>query len=634
MSLLQGIHGPEDLRVLQPAELPALAKEIRERIINVVSENGGHLASNLGVVELTIALHRTFESPADKIVWDVGHQCYTHKLLTGRAGAIDTIRQRDGLSGFPKTAESPHDVVETGHSSTSISASLGILTGQELRGVEGKVVAVIGDGSFTGGMAFEALNHAGHLRKNLIIVLNDNQMSISPNVGAMSRYLSRITATKLYQSIRNRIDVSVEKIPVFGDRLTDLIQRLKKGVKAFFFKETLFSDLGFEYVGPIDGHNIGSLLSVFKAIKELNKPVVVHVVTRKGRGYPLAEVDPTLFHGIGPFSLVDGKMEPRSSLTFSDAFGKSLVRLAGRDDRITAITAAMAHGTGLSAFQRSFPDRFFDVGITEQHAVTFAAGLAIGGARPVVALYSTFLQRSVDQVIHDVVLPGLPVVIAVDRAGLVGGDGETHQGIYDVSLFRSMRNLTMLSPATAEELELMLRYCLNLDGPSMLRYPKAPCSVMEECEPLVPGRGVFAKQDGGDHLIISVGGLINEAVGAAGRLAGMGILADVYNLRFLKPLDTGYLAELVSRYESAVVIEDAVQTGGIGETIVGALAPTGKTVSVRGIPEAYDARGTRRELQKRCGLDETGIAGLLSAGHVPKRYYRLVRPKRMDAGLQ
>lgn len=633
MNLLQTIKSPQDLKALTVKDLTLLADQVREKIIRVVSENGGHLASNLGVVELTIALHRIFQSPEDKIVWDVGHQCYTHKLLTGRFSKIDTIRQKDGLSGFPKMSESIHDIVETGHSSTSISASLGILTGQELLGVDGKVVAVIGDGSFTGGMAFEALNHAGHLRKNLIIVLNDNQMSISPNVGALSRYLSRITATRFYQSIRNRIDVSVERIPFFGAGLMDMIERLKKGVKAVFFKETLFSDLGFEYVGPIDGHNLGTLQSVFRAVKALNKPVVVHVVTRKGRGYPLAEVDPTMFHGIGPFSLVDGKIEERSALSFSDAFSKSIVKLAGDDSRVTAITAAMAHGTGLSAFQQRFPDRFFDVGITEQHAVTFAAGLAISGMRPVVALYSTFLQRAVDQVIHDIALPGLPVVIAVDRAGLVGGDGETHQGLYDISIFRSINGMTIMSPASMDELSAMLEYGLRHDGPSIIRYPKAPCSnQFEEWQKLVPGRGVFVKQVGGEHLIITVGGLVDEAMTAANRLAAQGILADVYNLRFIKPLDAGYLAKLITGYESIVVVEDSIQTGGIGEAIASLTAAPG--LRIRGIPEAFDARGTRRQLLKRCGLDAAGIAALVSENQAPRRFYRLDRPKRIDAGLQ
>jgi 1-deoxy-D-xylulose-5-phosphate synthase len=634
---LESITSPEDLRALPARALPLLASQIREKIIKVVSENGGHLASNLGAVELTLALHRVFRSPEDKIIWDVGHQCYTHKLITGRFDSIETIRQKDGLSGFPKAKESPHDIVETGHSSTSISAALGILTGQELQQRQGKVIAVIGDGSFTGGMAFEALNHAGHLRKNLIIVLNDNQMSISANVGALSRYLSRITATKLYQSIRNRIDVSVERIPVFGSDLMDLIERLKKGVKAVFFKETLFSDLGFEYVGPIDGHNLTSLHSVLRAVRELNKPVVVHVVTQKGRGYPLAEGDPTMFHGVGPFSLVDGKIEKKSPLSFSDVFSRAIVRRAAAEPKIATITAAMAHGTGLVRFQQRFPERFFDVGISEQHAITFAAGLALSGMKPVVALYSTFLQRAVDQVIHDVALPGLPVVIVVDRAGLVGGDGETHQGMYDISLFRPVAGMTILSPASAEELEAMLSYCLSVDGPSLIRYPKAACSeTMAVCEELVVGRGVFAKKNDGEHLIMASGGLLDEAVDAANRLTEKGIVTDVYNLRFVKPLDRSFIVDLIARYESVLLVEDAVESGGIGEQVLGICAQDGigTDLRIRGIPESFDARGTRRELLGRCGLDGAGIASMVFEKQPAKRYYRLNRPSGIDASLQ
>ena len=622
---LESIQSPEDLKAVPAKLLPVLAAKIRRKIIRVVSRNGGHLASNLGVVELTIVLHRIFTSPEDKIIWDVGHQCYTHKMLTGRYDEIETIRLKDGLRGFPKSEESVHDIVDTGHSSTSISSALGIVAGQEILGRPGKVVAVIGDGSFTAGLAFEALNHAGHLRKNLIIVLNDNQMSIGPNVGALSAYLSRITATRLYQSIRSRIDVSVKRVPVFGDDLMGLIERLKKGVKAVFFKETLFSDLGFEYVGPIDGHNLGLLHSVFKNVKILNKPVVVHVVTQKGRGFSLAEGDPTLFHGIGPFSLVDGKIEKISSLAFSDAFSRGITKLAEADHRIAAITAAMAHGTGLSAFQSLYPKRFFDVGISEQHAVTFAAGLAISGMKPVVALYSTFLQRSIDQIIHDVILPGLPVVITADRAGPVGGDGETHQGIYDVSLLLPLKGLTMLSPASAVELEQMLKYSFSLDTPSLLRYPKATCfSYDGEEDELVSGRGTFAKMDEGEHLIISTGGILREAVDAANRLAGKGIIVDVYNLRFLKPVDFEFLIELIQDYESVLVVEDSVVTGGIGQLISAKVlqADPATSLATCGMPEEYDARGTRDELLQRCKLDAEGIAGRLLEMQPTKRHYR------------
>ncbi|MBT3272208.1 MAG: 1-deoxy-D-xylulose-5-phosphate synthase [Spirochaetales bacterium] len=635
--LLRRIRSPEDLKKIPAKDLPALAAEIRSKIVQVVSRNGGHLASNLGVVELSIILHKMFYSPVDKIVWDVGHQCYPHKLLTGRFDQIDTIRQKNGLSGFPKMSESAHDIVETGHASTSISAALGILSGQQIQGIPGKVVAVIGDGSFTGGLAFEALNHAGHLGKNLIIVLNDNQMSIAPNVGALSGYLSRITATRLYQNIRTRIDVNVKRIPVFGDRLLDLIERLKKAVKAVFFNETLFSDLGFEYVGPIDGHNLNTLTSVFKNVRYLNKPVVVHVATQKGRGYPLAEGDPTRFHGVGPFSLVDGKIEEKSSLSFSDAFARSIVTAAEKNASVAAITAAMANGTGLAEFQSRFPERFFDVGITEQHAVTFAAGLAISGLRPVVSLYSTFLQRSVDQVIHDVALPGLPVVITCDRAGVVGGDGETHQGIYDLAFFRPVKGLTILSPGTAEELDSMLLYSLASNGPSLIRYPKASCFVLEENSlPLEPGRGVFVRKNSGESLIITTGGLLSEAVGAADRLAARGIISDVYNLRFIKPLDQNFLLDLAARYERVLVVEDAVEYGGVGEFLAAMVGARGEASKwhFRSIPEVYDARGTRNELLHVCGLDAIGIAEMLLEEKPARRFYRLTKPASLDSGMQ
>ena len=628
---LESIHTPEDLRSLPDKKLPELAAQIRQKIIRVVSRNGGHLASNLGVVELTIALHRVFQSPKDKLVWDTGHQCYVHKLLTGRLDSLDTIRKKDGLSGFPKSSESPHDIFETGHASTSISAASGILAGQEILGGEGRIVAIIGDGSFTGGMAFEAINHAGHLRRNLIVVLNDNQMSISPNVGALSGYLSRIATTWLYQTLRTRFDTSVKKVPLFGARIMDLIERLKKAFKAVFFKETLFSDLGFEYVGPIDGHNMPVMQSVFKAVRKLHKPVVVHVVTQKGRGYSRAETDPMHFHGVSPLAQVQGKIEKKSAISFSDAFSEVIVNAAESDPRIAAVTAAMSGGTGLTHFQEQFPDRFFDVGIAEQHAVTFAAGLAISGMRPVVAIYSTFLQRSVDQVIHDVALPGLPVIIIADRAGLVGGDGETHQGIYDVSLLRPVPGLTILSPATAVELEMMISYALFLDGPSLIRYPKASCiTSIKENPPLERGRGVYARNVGGDYLILSTGGILKEAIEGAHRLAEKGIAVDVFNLRFLKPLDTDFYINLIANYESAVLVEDEAETGGIGELLLGKAAEyaaAGEAAAVnlriRGIPEIFDARGTREELLSLCGLDAAGISDMILQVAPAKRFYRL-----------
>jgi 1-deoxy-D-xylulose-5-phosphate synthase len=628
---LESINSPEDLRAVPDKALPSVAAQIRQRIIRIINKNGGHLASNLGVVELTIALHRVFLSPTDKLVWDTGHQCYTHKLLTGRLDSFKTIRLKDGVSGFPKTTESPHDIVETGHASTSISAALGILAGQDIQSEDGRIVAIIGDGSFTGGLAFEAINHAGHLHKNLIIVLNDNQMSISPNVGALSGYLSRIAATRLYQTLRSRFDTSVKKVPLFGDRMMYLIERMKKGAKAFFFKETLFSDLGFEYVGPIDGHNMTLMQTVFKNVRELAKPVVVHVVTKKGKGYSRAESDPANFHGVSPFSQVGGKLEKKSSISFSEAFSEAIVNQAESDPKIAAVTAAMSGGTGLSHFQERFPDRFFDVGIAEQHAVTFAAGLAISGMKPIVAIYSTFLQRSIDQIIHDVALPGLSVLIIADRAGLVGGDGETHQGVFDVSLLRPVPGLTILSPASAHELELMISYSLSSGGPALIRYPKASCIPSRgECPALVKGRGAYMRNVGGDHIILSTGGILREAMDAANRLAEKGVAVDVFNLRFLKPLDTSFYLDLIKNYESAVLVEDEAETGGIGEMLLSKVAesaaaggaPTAN-LSIRGIPETFDGRGTRDELLSLCGLDAAGISEMILQNQPAKRFYRL-----------
>lgn len=653
---LASIRSPQDLRALPAEALPQIAEQIRRKIIDVVSKNGGHLASNLGVVELTIALHRVFQSPQDSLIWDTGHQCYPHKLLTGRFDSLDTIRLKGGLSGFPKRSESCHDVFETGHASTSISAALGILTGRDLKGENGRVVAIIGDGSFTGGMVFEAINHAGHLGKNLIIVLNDNQMSIGPNVGALAGYLSRIVASRLYQTLRTRFDTGVKKLPLFGKRMMCLIDRVKKSVKTFFFKETLFFDLGFEYVGPIDGHNLQLLQSVFKNIRELEKPVVVHVITRKGRGYSKAETDPTHFHGVGPFSVVDGKIEKKSTLSFSEAFSQAVIDEAESDPRIVAITAAMSHGTGLVSFQERFPDRFFDVGISEQHAITFAAGLATSGMKPVVAIYSTFLQRSVDQIIHDVALPGLPVLIAADRAGFVGGDGETHQGAYDISLLRPVPGLTILSPSSVQELRLMVSYCLSLPGPSVIRYPKASCltsgDFVDVCPALESGRGAYLRKAGGDHLIITTGGLAREALAASHRLSDKGLAVDVFNLRFLKPFDAAFYIGLLGQYESAIVVEDGVETGGTGEMLLAkaaaaaagevtreaAAAPSGDngagteqrrpaTMKVRGMPEVFDARGSREELLSRCGLDAAGISEMVLQGQPAKRFYRLSSTK-------
>lgn len=609
--LLHTINSPDDLKKLPAASLDALACEIRRFIIDNVSRSGGHLASNLGTVELTLALHRVFRSPQDAIVWDVGHQCYTHKIITGRRDRFQTIRSRGGLSGFPKRSESEHDVVETGHSSTSISAGLGIAVGRQRRGEPGKVIAVIGDGSLTGGIAFEGLNNAGQLGKNMIIVLNDNKMSIGPNVGALSSYLSRLTTSPYYQKLRTTIDSAVAQIPVYGDHIMDMIVRLKKGVKAVFFKENIFSELGFEYIGPIDGHNIPLLCKVFDAVKDLDRPIVVHVVTRKGKGYAHAEGNPALYHGVSAFSVVDGKLEKKSAFTYTECFQEIMRERFATDTSTVAISAAMCKGTGLSAIQLAYPARVFDVGITEQHAVTFASGLAAAGQKPVVAVYSTFMQRAVDQVIHDVALPGLPVVIAMDRAGLVAGDGETHQGLFDIPLFRPVPGVTLLAPANAAEMRLMFSWAFEAGAPVMIRYPKDECGpALEELSaPLVTGRGVFAHRSGEDVLLVSAGGTFREVYEAGNLLARHGIGADVYNLRFIKPLDEAFLLELLSEYRHVFLYEDGIEAGGIGEAI-GALIMRHRLqvrYSVIAVRETFLTHAERSELLAMCGLDRASI---------------------------
>ncbi len=612
-SILPSIRDPKDLKSLPVEVFPRLANEIRSEIIRVVSKNGGHLASNLGIVELTLALHAEFESPKDVIIWDVGHQCYPHKLLTGRYATFETLRKKGGLSGFPKPSESPHDAVETGHASTSISEALGIRVGRDLQKVQGKVIAVIGDGALGGGIALEALNHAGHLGKDLIVILNDNKMSISENVGALSSYLSRISGTKLYQDIRDRIDQTVKQVPKVGSRLMDLIERAKKSVKAAVLQENLFSDLGFEYIGPLDGHNVALLREVFRNIKTLSKPIVIHVFTQKGKGYVHAENNPSKFHGVSPFSIEDGVVEKSSVLSYTERFAQNIVRMAEQDKRIVAITAAMAKGTGLSLFQERFPDRFFDVGITEQHAVTFAAGLARSGMRPVVAIYATFMQRAVDQVIHDIALPNLPVLLALDRAGFVGEDGETHQGLYDVALFRSVPNLTILSPASGPEMDRMIEYAFRQDRPVMIRYPKAECRQdypgLET--PLVPGRGVFVHQQGSPILILSVGGILQQAEEALHILSLQGIDTDLYNLRFLKPLDEDYLRDLVTSYKAIFLVEEAALQGGIGERIGSLLHEWQGIYKHLGAPDSFIPHASREELLQAYGLDGKGIASAI-----------------------
>jgi 1-deoxy-D-xylulose-5-phosphate synthase len=623
-TLLSKINSPDDLKKLNLKELNLLAQEIREKIVDTVAGNGGHLASNLGAVELSIALHRVFNSPHDKIVWDVGHQCYAHKLLTGRFSSFPLLRRKGGLAGFPKRSESGHDAFNTGHSSTSISAALGLLAADRMKGGKSYAIAVIGDGALTGGLAYEALSHAGHLGLPLIVILNDNKMSISANVGGLSKYLSRLSLKANYQAFRRRFDSMVKKIPFFGEPLFSLILRLKRAVKAVFYIDNFFVDLGFEYVGPIGGHNIQTLTHVLSDARRLNSPVVIHVITRKGKGYGFAEDDPDSYHGVGSFS-VDGGIAQAGNLgrklTFTECFSKAVIAAGKRDSRVAAVTAAMRTGTGLSVFAQIFPGRFFDVGIAEEHAVTFAASLAAGGLKPVVAVYSTFIQRAVDQVIHDAALQKLPVILALDRAGLVGADGETHQGLFDIALFRSAPNTAILAPAGETEMRLLLDWALDQEtGPVIIRYPKACCPDEADAFSLPPekGRGVWVSKKGGGQVCLAfTGSLYNQAREAAEILGERGIAADLYNIRFLKPVDEDYLADIFNSYELVCFAEEGIREGGFGEHAAslarhrncGAYVVTAAVES--GFLENDRALGTREELLAVNYLDGAGLAGTI-----------------------
>ncbi|MBQ7159485.1 MAG: 1-deoxy-D-xylulose-5-phosphate synthase [Treponema sp.] len=622
-TILSSINSPKDLKQIPESQLPELSEEIRKKILAVVAKNGGHLASNLGVVELTIALHRVFSSPEDAIIFDVSHQCYAHKLLTGRYGQFDTLRKHGGISGFTRTQESEHDYFDNGHSSASVSQALGLLTAWNLQDKAGKVVAVIGDGALTGGMAFEALCHAGQLSKKLIVVLNDNQMSISPNNGSLSRYLSRLTMTRTYQTFRYRIDHLVDKLPNSERHLGKFIIRFKRALKGFLLSNNLFSDLGFEYVGPLDGHNIPELEQVFRRVRNLPKPVVVHVRTTKGKGYSPAENDPATFHGIGPFQISDGTFEKFDTLSFTESFSHALISLAEKNPHIAAITAAMAKGTGLDAFSRRFSERFFDVGIAEEHAVTFAGGLAAGGMVPVVAIYSTFIQRAVDQIIHDVALSSRGVVLCFDRAGVVPNDSETHQGLFDIALLRSVPNLTILAPASAKDLERCLAWAVELKKPVAIRYPKMSCPSETDAfaSPVEIGRGLLVRAEDvvptlaaedvqKKVLFVTTGGFYTETVQAVRSLAMEEIYADIYSLRFIKPLDENYLVSLAEKYAAVVLAEDGVALGGVSEYIQNVLFSRGITnIAVKAFPDAFLSHGTRDEICSDAHMSPRDLAG-------------------------
>ena len=623
--LLSKIHSPQNLKNLSQSEIIQLAQEIRKEIINVVGKNGGHLASNLGVVELTLALHRVFESPKDAIIWDVSHQCYTHKLLTDRYKDFQTLRQKDGISGFTNTQESVHDFFINGHSSTSISSALGLLTARELNNDSGKVIAVIGDGALTGGMAYEALSHAGQLCKNLIVVLNDNQMSIDHNTGAVSRYLSRLTMTGGYQSFRYKVDKLIDKIPYIGRPFEKFIFRFKRALKGLFLTNNLFVDLGFEYVGPLDGHNEALLEKVLKKVSHLHRPVVVHVITKKGRGYSPAENNPELFHGIGPFQISDGTVETFDTTSFTEAFSQIICQKAQENKDIVAITAAMAKGTGLTSFSIKYPERFFDVGIAEEHAVTFAGGLAKGGKIPVTCIYSTFMQRSVDQMIHDIALQKAHAVFMLDRAGAVPADGVTHQGVFDISLFRPIPDLEILSPVSQNDLKLCFDWAVDKGTCVVIRYPKSSCPTEfpQFSSPVELGRGIFMpctefvienvtekqlEAHKNKILVVLTGGMYPEAQKAVRSVLLEDGYADMYILRFIKPFDESYFLELAKKYYGIVFVEDGVKIGGICEYLKSILAENGiLNTKLLGFDDKFFSHGTRDEILEAAGLSVNHI---------------------------
>ncbi|CEM61981.1 1-deoxy-D-xylulose-5-phosphate synthase [Treponema phagedenis] len=612
--LLSKIKSPQDLKDLSAKDIPLLAAEIRKTILQVVSSNGGHLASNLGVVELTIALHRVFSSPEDSILWDVGHQCYTHKLLTRRYERFHTLRLKDGISGFPKREESIHDAFNTGHSSTSISVAEGILAGNRLQGKRGKVIAVIGDGALTGGMAFEALSNACQEKdSDLIIILNDNKMSISKNTGAISEYLSRLTMRAGYQRLKYLANKGLNAIPYVGPKLRDMLWRLKHGAKGFFYRNNIFVDFGFEYVGPLNGHNERELEKVLLNVKKLNHPAVVHVQTVKGKGHPLAEHNPCAFHSVGPVVLAEGTIEKNETITFTEAFSRAILAEAKNDERIVAITAAMSDGTGLAPFARLYPQRFFDVGIAEQHAVTFAAGLTVTGLRPIVAIYSTFLQRAIDQIIHDTAIQNLPVIFAIDRAGAVPDDGETHQGIFDLSILRTIPNMNILAPASAQELALMLHWALAQDTPIAIRYPKTRCAIEQDAFslPVQTGKGVLIRHnDKSKILFVCTGGIFSEVQTASNMLAHKGIFSDMYNLRFVKPVDKEYFLSIAKNYSIVIFIEDGAKIGSISFELQTELQTSYANIktALLAFEDMFYPHGARLDILMAAGLSPNHIA--------------------------
>lgn len=615
--ILEQIKGPEDLKKLTSEELSQLAEEIRAFLIEKISHTGGHLASNLGVVELTIALFRTFDLPEDKIIWDVGHQSYTHKILSGRRMEFDELRQYGGLSGFPKRKESPYDSFDTGHSSTSISAGLGIAQGRDILVEDYKVVSVIGDGALTGGMAYEALNNAARMKKNFIIILNDNKMSISENVGGMSRYLGGLRTGAGYNDLKKNVADTLERIPVVGGRMIDKIKRTKNSIKQLFIPGMLFENMGITYLGPVDGHNIPALCKVLKEAQKLDHAVLVHVLTKKGKGYEPAEKNPAHFHGVSPFDIKTGKpLAEKKYPTYTDVFSKKLCQLGETHPELVAVTAAMPDGTGVAAFGKKFPDRFFDVGIAEAHAVTSAAGMAAAGLRPVVAVYSSFLQRGYDQILHDVCIQNLPVLFAVDRAGLVGSDGETHQGIFDYSYLTSIPNMSVAAPKNLWELRAMLDFAMDYKAPFAIRYPRGTAyrGLKEFMQPIAYGKGEIIYEEE-NIALLAVGSMVSTGEHVRAKLKEEGVSCTLANARFVKPFDKELVDRLAKNHRLIVTMEENVLQGGFGLPVTAYIHEHYPQVKVMNIalPDAYVEHGNVSVLRKGLGIDSDSIIQRLKA---------------------
>lgn len=613
-NLLDKINSPADVKKLSDEQLKQLAAEIRQLLIKVISHTGGHLAPNLGVVELTLALHKVFTTPQDKLVFDVGHQAYIHKIITGRREQFPTLRQYGGLSGFPKRCESEHDAFGTGHSSTSISAALGMAAARDLQGEDYNVVAIIGDGSMTGGMAFEALNNAGTLHKKMVVVLNDNEMSISKNVGAMSDYLYHLRTGETYNKIKNDIEGWLKNME-FGTDVLKAIRRLKGSVKYLMVPTSIFEELGFTYLGPVDGHDIHGLIEVLQAAKKIDGPVMVHVLTKKGKGYKPAEESPNKFHGTGPFEIATGKKitNPAAPISYTEVFGKTITELADSDKKIVGLTAAMPDGTGLNIFAQAHPDRFFDVGIAEQHAVTAAAGMAAAGMKPVTAIYSTFMQRAYDSILHDICMQKLHVTMCLDRAGLVGDDGYTHHGVFDYAYLRSIPNMTIMAPKDENELRHMLKTALSFNGPISVRYPRGSGVGVDITEPMheLPIGKAEVLREGKELCFWAIGSMVQSAVQAADQLKEQGIDAGVVNMRFAKPLDKELLIEHAKRYGKIVTLEEGVLAGGVGSEVLEILDDAGLLqqcdVLRLGIPDEFVTHGDKKLLFRDLGLDTDAI---------------------------